>query len=319
MGRKKLILEINNRSTDDESDDNSSFNGTDDELQEAFASGDLKTGLNSLVALRPIEQHINNRNGIKDKLNQIKLNYDWVERLDLVNVATNVSQDLVQQYGDINIKVNKKGQISGEELINSDKSDHDFKREMLFYRQAQSCVLEAIPKLHKLRIITKRPDDYFAEMAKTDDHMKKVRENLIHRQTAIEASEKAKKLRELRKYGKKIQQEVMIKRQKDKREMMDKLKKFKKGREENLDFLDNNHNVNDNKGKAKKSMTKQNQKQKYKQSKYGFGGQKKRSKYNTAESSAEMNKFSRKRNAKPTNKKQRPGKSKRQKIKNKRK
>jgi rRNA-processing protein EBP2 len=319
MGRKKLILEITNRSTDDESDDNSSLNGTDDELQEAFASGELKTGLNGLVALRPIEQHINNRNGIKDKLNQIKLNYDWVERLDLVNVATDVSQDVVQQYGDINIKVNKKGQISGEELINSDKSDHDFKREMLFYRQAQSCVLEAIPKLHKLGIITKRPDDYFAEMAKTDDHMKKVRENLIHRQTAIEASEKAKKLRELRKYGKKIQQEVMIKRQKDKREMMDKLKKFKKGREENLDFLDDNHNTNDNKRKSTKSMTKQNQKQKYKQSKYGFGGQKKRSKYNTAESSAEMNKFSRKRNAKPTNKKQRPGKSKRQKMKNKRK
>jgi len=42
------------------------------------------------------------------------------------------------------------------------------------YRQAQASVLLGIPKLHKLGIKTKRPDDFFAEMAKTDAHMKKV-------------------------------------------------------------------------------------------------------------------------------------------------
>jgi len=42
------------------------------------------------------------------------------------------------------------------------------------YRQAQATVLEAVPRLHKLGIKTKRPEDYFAEMAKTDSHMKKV-------------------------------------------------------------------------------------------------------------------------------------------------
>lgn len=42
------------------------------------------------------------------------------------------------------------------------------------YRQAQSAVLEGIERLHSMHIPTKRPDDYFAEMAKSDIHMKKV-------------------------------------------------------------------------------------------------------------------------------------------------
>lgn len=50
----------------------------------------------------------------------------------------------------------------------------DFKREMNFHRQAQAAVLEGIPKLNQLGVRTKRPDDYFAQMAKSDEHMQKV-------------------------------------------------------------------------------------------------------------------------------------------------
>jgi len=42
------------------------------------------------------------------------------------------------------------------------------------HRQAQAAVLEGIARLHQMNIATKRPDDYFAEMVKTDEHMKKV-------------------------------------------------------------------------------------------------------------------------------------------------
>ena len=65
-----------------------------------------------------------------------------------------------------------------ELLANVDISDdpvhNDFKRELLFYRQAQSAVLEALPRLKSMKIPTKRPQDYFAQMAKTDEHMQKV-------------------------------------------------------------------------------------------------------------------------------------------------
>jgi rRNA-processing protein EBP2 len=42
------------------------------------------------------------------------------------------------------------------------------------YRQAQATVLEAIPRLKAEKVSTKRPDDYYAQMVKTDEHMKRV-------------------------------------------------------------------------------------------------------------------------------------------------
>ena len=56
-----------------------------------------------------------------------------------------------------------------------DSVHNDFKRELKFYRQAQATVLEVIPRLQSMGVPTKRPDDYFAQMAKSDDHMNKVR------------------------------------------------------------------------------------------------------------------------------------------------
>jgi hypothetical protein len=46
------------------------------------------------------------------------------------------------------------------------------------YRQAQATVLEAIPRLKAAKLATKRPDDYYAQMAKSDEHMKKVKYSL---------------------------------------------------------------------------------------------------------------------------------------------
>ena len=42
------------------------------------------------------------------------------------------------------------------------------------YQQAQSSAGIGRRKLEELGIQTTRPDDYFAEMVKTDDHMRKV-------------------------------------------------------------------------------------------------------------------------------------------------
>ena len=317
-----MILDLKNKVSSDESDDDSSLD-SDEELQKAFAKGELKPGLNAVVGFKRTEKHVNDKNGLKERLDQFRLNLDWVERLDLVTTPADVTPEVREMFGNIDLKLNKKGEISAEDTENTDKSDNDFKREMLFYRRAQSAVLEGIPRLRRLNIVTKRPDDYFAEMSKTDDHMKKVRENIVRRQTAMELSEKAKKLRELKKYGKKIQTEVIIKRQKEKREMLNKLKKYKSGKEDNLDFLENkssqNKNSNANDGNNKRKPQKQNQKQKYKSAKFGYGGQKKRSKYNDSSSAAEMTKFRASRHSKPSKGQQRPGKSKRQNMRNKRK
>ncbi|CAG2160617.1 unnamed protein product [Oppiella nova] len=323
MGKKKMFLDLKNKVSSDESDSDDLSVDSDEELQNAFQRGDLKPGLNQMVALKPSEEHIYDKTALKTKLDQMRLNLDWIERLDSSDNPSKVTPEVQQMFGNIDLKLNKKGEISAEEVQNLDKSDNDFKREMLFYRRAQTAVLEGIPRLNRLRVVTKRPNDYFAEMAKTDDHMKKVRENIVKRQTAMDASEKAKKMRELKKYGKKIQTEVLIKRQKEKREMMDRLKKYKSGKEDNLDFLDGEGGgaqkksilKNGSEKQSKRSQQKANQKQKYKNSKFGYGGQKKRSKYNTSSSSADMTKFSRRRHSKPSNGKPRPGKSVRQRMK----
>ena len=149
--------------------------------------------------------------------------------------------------------------------LSDDPVHNDFLREMLFYRQAQAAVVEAIPRynlrycnemlvslvhcfvcflrLKSMGIPTKRPDDYYAQMAKTDQHMQKansylslllsnshinwmflfwqIREKLVSKQALAERMEKIRKLRELRKFGKKVQVEVQLKRQKEKREMLE--------------------------------------------------------------------------------------------------
>lgn len=58
--------------------------------------------------------------------------------------------------------------------LEDDPVHNDFMREMNFYRQAQATVLEGFCKLEDLGLPTVRPSDYFAEMAKSDDHMQKV-------------------------------------------------------------------------------------------------------------------------------------------------
>ncbi|KAL3867886.1 hypothetical protein ACJMK2_040732 [Sinanodonta woodiana] len=290
-----------------ESSDSESIE-SDTELQRAFESGHLKPGLNVEVAPK---QHINNVAGMKHKLEEFKQHLEWIERLDLtVDPSTGVHKAAEEQSDSV--------------------ADDDFRREMKFYRQAQTTALEGLAKLHKLRIKTRRPEDYFAEMAKSDDHMKKVREKLLERQLAIERSEKAKKLRDLRKYGRKVQQEVLQKRQKEKKEMLDAVKKFRKGQKDKLEFLNSlEPNGTEQKPGQKNGDKKhlQNKRRDFKNKKFGFGGQKKRGKYNSSGSSADVGEsfsiaVNQKRQSQKTGKKhkpgkpRRPGKSRRQKLKN---
>lgn len=110
------------------------------------------------------------------------------------------------------------------------------KEKVFFLKQAEECVRVGLEKLSKFGIPTKRPDDYFAEMAKSDEHMKKVRENLLSKHAEMERREKVRKLRELKKMGKTIQQEVEKKKQQAKKNLKESIKKYKKGDKEGLEI-----------------------------------------------------------------------------------
>ena len=74
-------------------------------------------------------------------------------------------------------------------------------------KQAHAAVKKALPRLTGFGVLTKRAEDYFAEMSKSDGHMKKVRATLLTKHAEIEKRDKIRKMRELKKMGKQIQVE----------------------------------------------------------------------------------------------------------------
>jgi len=180
------------------------------ELQQAFKDGRLQPGLNiEQKQQRPL---INNKHVLTAKYDELYLSLPWNERLDCTNAPLPAKDfDMIENE-------------------DPELADNDFKREMLFYRQAQGTVINSMIQLKQAKIATKRPDDYYAQMAKSDEHMKKVREYLIERKADIERREKVRKLRELRTFGKKVQQEVLIKRQEEKQQLLKTMKKVRKGK-----------------------------------------------------------------------------------------
>ena len=244
--------------------------------------------------------YANNVSGLKQKLSELEApvnSLNWIEKLDhVVQKEAPLAPELAFKAQDL-----AKGQ--------EDQVHNDFQREMGFYRQAQATVLEVLPRLQSMGVPTKRPADYFAQMAKSDEHMQKVREKLVSKQVAEERLEKVRKMRELKKFGKKVQIEVQQKRQKEKKDMLDQVKKFRKGQADSIDFLEES-------GANKKKQQATDEKRKFKDKKFGFGGKKKGKKANTRDSVNDVSSYKRPRakgGAKPANK--RPGKSRRQNIK----
>ncbi|KAM5248672.1 putative rRNA-processing protein EBP2 [Ctenodactylus gundi] len=260
---------------------------TDRELQDAFSRGLLKPGLN--VVLEGPKKAVNNVSGLKQCLAEFKRDLEWVERLDVtLSPVPDISgTELTPQSKDQKAVENK-----DKKAVNP---EDDFQREMSFYRQAQAAVLAVLPRLHQLKVPTKRPTDYFAEMAKSDQQMQKIRQKLQTKQAAMEKSEKAKQLRALRKYGKKVQTEVLQKRQQEKTHMMNAIKKYQKGFSDKLDFLEGDQKPVSRGAKAgaKGQQMKKgpSAKRRYKNQKFGFGGKKKGSKWNTRESYDDVSSF----------------------------
>lgn len=108
----------------------------------------------------------------------------------------------------------------------------------MFHRQAQTAVMCGIKLLQKNNIPTHRPEDYFAEMFKTDEHMQKVRHALLQRKTALEQTEKVRRIRQEKKLAKEKQVAAIQEKHKQKRELNENIKKFRKGLRNDLDFLE---------------------------------------------------------------------------------
>lgn len=260
---------------------------------------------------------------MKEKLNEMKLDLPWIEKLDIVNAPAPLAPELALQMQEQEVRRAK--QLQGNKKLPQFKPDkdpvlNDFRRETMFHRQAQSAVMDSIARLKKLGIPTTRPDDYFAEMAKSDNHMQKVREHLMKKQAVAQRSEKVRQLRQQKKVAKQTQVEATLKKHAEKRKMLEEVKKYRKGMRKDLDFLDDKKKPQ---GFSRKQLNnrkinpKAQFKAKMKAGKYGYGGKKRGSKWNTKSSSADVSEYKRpekpgdRRKGKGGKGKQRLGKSRR--------
>uniref|UniRef100_A0A914C1W0 Uncharacterized protein n=1 Tax=Acrobeloides nanus TaxID=290746 RepID=A0A914C1W0_9BILA len=260
-GNLSVDEEINNDQESDATSSDEADNESDRELQIAFKQGLLSKGL---VAVKETKRPaINQTEEMKQKLFQIHKNMPWVNTLDIT-----ASPDLVYE----------------------DSVSNDFEREAFFYKQAQSGALVAIQRLQKLKVPVFRPSDYYAEMAKSDSHMDKVRRKLLDIQKTKERRENVRRLREEKKFATKVQKAELERRRTDKKKLMEAVKKHRVGMKSQLEAMLNNATKIEAEEEESRALKprfvahKGKQNRSVRNKKFGFGGQKKRSKQNNKES-----------------------------------
>ncbi|CAO3609374.1 unnamed protein product [Mucor hiemalis] len=185
--------------------------------------------------------------------------------------------------------------ITSTEPVVVEDSKNDMARELAFYQQALEAAKLGRELVKKSGTEFTRPDDYFAEMLKSDEHMAKIRQKLLDESASLKASEDAKRQRQLKKFGKKVQVEKQLERQKQKTEMLDKIKLLKRKRKDGGDLTLNDDfdvaldkaDTNKRAKTDKKAAPVKSAKRMNKDMKYGSGGKKGRfTKSNTLESTS---------------------------------
>ncbi|CAG8468211.1 9423_t:CDS:2 [Ambispora gerdemannii] len=308
---KKKVEEL------EEKESNDSDNSENAETDSIKDNGDEEDGI-SLDNLSEEELYedvvpqqrvtINNKAVLMRLSNELKLDLPWIE----TQVITSTEPVIIK---DVN---------------------NDIERELAFYKQALDSATEGRTRILENGVPFSRPDDYFAEMVKSDEHMAKIRQKLLDETQRIKAGEAARRQRELKKFGKKVQVEKIQERQKQKTQDLEKIKAMKKKRKGIEDTaLDDDFDIALEKAvtedkrpnKRQKTNTMTNKKRVKKDARYGFGGKKRHLKSNTADSSGDIEDFNPKKmkggwgasTAKPKKKivRQRPGKARRQVARNK--
>ncbi|KAJ6374783.1 hypothetical protein OIU78_030297 [Salix suchowensis] len=264
--------------TDDEMDD----------LDEKVSGSESESEDEDVKLSEPSKNAIFNRDGLADKLQDISWpeNVGWIHKLV---IDFNQEQEV-----DVN---------------------DDLTRELAFYTQALEGTRQAYAKLESMGIPFLRPPDYYAEMAKSDTHMEKVKGRLLAEKRNIEEAEERRKARDSKKLAKEVQFQKQKERNAQKKAAIETVKNWRKQRKQSgfaggdkdgeldMPFEDGKVFERSNKkrppgvfpgdrsgGKGRQPLKKGKngpEKKKFKResrdSKFGFGGRKGLKKQNTAD------------------------------------
>jgi len=119
------------------------------------------------------------------------------------------------------------------EKIELEKKKDDLEREKAFYNIALKGALEGLSILKQLEVPIDRPDDYFAEMIKTDGHMAKVKSALLKETKQIKEAQERTKKRIEQKYLKNSQTLQKAERAKEKQEEQEAIRKWRRVKRKN--------------------------------------------------------------------------------------
>jgi len=116
----------------------------------------------------------------------------------------------------------------------------DLKREVIFYNTALEATKLAKTQFLEQNVPFARPQDFYAEMVKTDDHMRKVKDRLLFEGKKIAAFEQRKMNKETKLRSKENKNKAQELKNKDKREHFDALKNWERdGKRRRGDGTDN--------------------------------------------------------------------------------
>ncbi|KAF3903505.1 hypothetical protein ABW20_dc0110222 [Dactylellina cionopaga] len=181
--------------------------------------------------------------------------------------------------------------------------DDDLTRELAFYAQALDAAKLGRSLLLGEGLPFTRPTDYFAEMVKSEEHMGLIKDRMKEEAAQKQASADAKRQRDLKKFGKQVQVAKLQERQKEKKQMLDKIQVLKRKRagadlgdeaehdpfeiaiEKASKATSSSRERRENRGGAP------NAKRQKKNEKFGFGGKKKFAKSGDAISSGDLGGF----------------------------
>ena len=157
------------------------------------------------------------------------------ESIDLVphtRLTINNTSALIKAYKsisrDLSVPFSVHQCVSSATQIDIDDVDNDLNRELAFYKQCLDAIVEARALLKEEGIPFTRPNDYFAEMVKSDEHMGTVKSKMKEEAASKKAAAEARKQRDLKKFGKHVQIAKLQERENAKKETLNKIATLKR-------------------------------------------------------------------------------------------
>lgn len=188
----------------------------DDRMDVAEASDDSSAEPVDFARLRGIgEQEISSDSendlealAVSDLPSQV-VKLQRIDNVALEHKLTSISlfnEATSSKSGKLGFRESLSSTITLDGPLSPELANDDIKREERFAELATCAVHSGLSRLRQMQIKFRRPSDYFAEMAKSDAHMTKVKARMLHEKEKIETAQKNRNMRDIKKNRKKVRQ-----------------------------------------------------------------------------------------------------------------